>query len=282
MGGVDRHDRLRSTFSLGKRHSFRKYYVKLFLFLCDIGFTNAWIYYRLSNPESTKQYGSRADFFEAIAEALVNPNVNWGERGSQADEEVHVINDDVDNCSPYGLMNFPTESCTPVPLRALDIPLSNKIKVCQVCHFEMRQYKWKSVALCSKHGVRLCTERREARQDCEPLLIKKDGNKVTDWSWTYPANKSCWDKFHEFYQPKGLFNTYFYFDKVGKKCKFAQFFYTSPLYQAKYKALGISVNCKAGRNVGMGQINKKNHILSKGSERNVQAEEDNNEEYDSE
>jgi hypothetical protein len=46
----------------------------------------------------------------------VNPNVNWGERGSLDDEEVNVINDDVDNCSPYGVMNFLTESCTPVPL----------------------------------------------------------------------------------------------------------------------------------------------------------------------
>ncbi len=32
----------------------------------------------------------------------------------------------------------------------------------------------------------------------------------------------------------------------------------------------------------MGQINKKNHILSKGSEGNVEEEEENNEEYDSE
>jgi hypothetical protein len=29
MGGVDKHDKLRSTFSLGKHHKFKKYYVKL-------------------------------------------------------------------------------------------------------------------------------------------------------------------------------------------------------------------------------------------------------------
>jgi hypothetical protein len=77
MGGVDRHDRLQSTFSLGKKHHFRKYYVKLFLFLVDIGFTNAWIYYKLCNPDSTKKYGSRADFFESIAEAMVHPSTDW-------------------------------------------------------------------------------------------------------------------------------------------------------------------------------------------------------------
>jgi hypothetical protein len=147
---------------------------------------------------------------------------------------------------------------------------------------EMRLYMWKSVALCSKHSVRLCMERREAHQECDPVLIKKDGSKVTDWSWTSPTNKSCWDKFHEFYQPNGLFNTYFYFDKVGKKCKFAQFVYKSPLYQAKYKALGIPVNCKTGQNVEMGQINKKNHIQSKGCEENEEEEVENNEENDSE
>jgi hypothetical protein len=60
MGGVDRHDRLRSSFSLCKTHKFHKYYVKLFLFLLDVGLTNAWIYYKIANPESTKKYGSRA------------------------------------------------------------------------------------------------------------------------------------------------------------------------------------------------------------------------------
>jgi hypothetical protein len=51
MGGVDRHDRLHSTFSICKKHKFKKYYVKLFLFLMDVGMTNAWIYYKLSKPK---------------------------------------------------------------------------------------------------------------------------------------------------------------------------------------------------------------------------------------
>jgi hypothetical protein len=51
MGGVDRHDRLRSKFSLCKKYHFKKYYVKLLLFLMDIGLTNAWIYYKKCNEE---------------------------------------------------------------------------------------------------------------------------------------------------------------------------------------------------------------------------------------
>ncbi len=65
------------TFSLGKKLRFKKYYVKLFLFLCNIGFTNAWIYKKMCNPDATKKYGSRADSFESIVEAMVNPNTNW-------------------------------------------------------------------------------------------------------------------------------------------------------------------------------------------------------------
>jgi hypothetical protein len=77
MGGVDHHDRLWSTFSLGKKDHFKKYYVKLSLFLCNTGFTNAWIYCKLCNPDATKKYGSRADFFKSIAELMVNPNTDW-------------------------------------------------------------------------------------------------------------------------------------------------------------------------------------------------------------
>jgi hypothetical protein len=40
IGGVDRHDRLCSSFSLCKAHHFKKYYMKLMLFLVDIGLTN--------------------------------------------------------------------------------------------------------------------------------------------------------------------------------------------------------------------------------------------------
>jgi hypothetical protein len=51
MSGIDQHDRLQSTFSICKKHKFKKYYVKLFLFLLDVAITNAWIYYKLTNKE---------------------------------------------------------------------------------------------------------------------------------------------------------------------------------------------------------------------------------------
>jgi hypothetical protein len=77
MGGVDRHDHLRSSFSLCKAHHFRKYYVKLFLFILDVGITNAWIYYKMCNGDNNKKYGTRADFFQSIAESMVSRTMNW-------------------------------------------------------------------------------------------------------------------------------------------------------------------------------------------------------------
>jgi len=49
MGGVDRRDCLHSSFWLGKVHKFKKYHIKLLLFVMDVALTNAWVYY--SFPE---------------------------------------------------------------------------------------------------------------------------------------------------------------------------------------------------------------------------------------
>ena len=62
MGGVDKHDKLRSTFALGKHHKWKKYYVKLMLFLIDIALTNSWIYYKLVNKDCTKKKKQELSF----------------------------------------------------------------------------------------------------------------------------------------------------------------------------------------------------------------------------
>jgi hypothetical protein len=78
MGGVDHLDRLRLTFSLCKQHKFKKYYIKLLLFLLDIGLTNSWVYYKLCNKEICNREGAHA-YFQALAESMVNSNKNWQE-----------------------------------------------------------------------------------------------------------------------------------------------------------------------------------------------------------
>jgi hypothetical protein len=124
MGGVGRHDCLRSSFSLCKAHKFHKYYFKLFLFLLDVGLlTNAWIYYKLSNPERANKYGSQAAFFQSIVEAMVNQNTNWSGK-LHFKNQLDNIDDNYANCA---VIQFPTEICMPLPLNTLPMPLSTKI-----------------------------------------------------------------------------------------------------------------------------------------------------------
>jgi hypothetical protein len=70
--GIDRHDQLRATFTLTKRHGFNKWYVKTWLALIDIAFTNASICYFLANPDLKKKEGHRRRFYLAIANFLVD------------------------------------------------------------------------------------------------------------------------------------------------------------------------------------------------------------------
>jgi hypothetical protein len=125
---------------------------------------------------------------------------------------------------------------------------------------EMKNEKWKGVVFCANHGVRLCTEsspRRELVQD--PVLVKLDGSKVTDFSWTCPDEGSCWEKYHNFYLPRGLFNAK-RIDLNDNKIKFGTPVYLSDLYQKKYEALGIEVKVKGNKKAGMGQLNFEQHV----------------------
>jgi len=254
MGGVDRHDRLRSTYSLCKRHKFKKYYVKLLLFIFDIGLTNAWVYYKMCHEDVCSKEGARVDFFQSIAECMVNYNTNWSEYEQSSTAASKLLQDSEvnDGTLQIGI-------CRPVHLNNLPCKLSTKIKICQVCKYELRKPKWKSVTLCPKHGVRLCTEVRQERRNCLPTITKRDGSEVTDWSWTCDTVDSCWNKFHNFYAAQGLFNKKFSLASSGK-VKFANYVYTSPLYQKKYTALGIPITVKKGRTAGVGYFDEQMHI----------------------
>ena len=71
MQEVDRHDQLRQTFSLVSRHGFKKYYMKIILGLMDMALVNAWIHYKLVNPEDCKKDTTRYDFMDSMAKALL-------------------------------------------------------------------------------------------------------------------------------------------------------------------------------------------------------------------
>jgi hypothetical protein len=220
-------------------------------------------------PKAVKMYnkymGGVDRHDQLIAEATVNPNMDWNWNttyGGQNNNATQETTDDtiLDDSLALPRYTFPTKTCMPIHMKNLQIPLSTKIKVCQICHYEMRPYRWKSVVLCSKHGVCLCSDNRPAREDSKHKLVKKDGSDVTDWTWMDRTNQSCRSKFHNFYQPQGLFNNHFHVDVQAKKCKFAQFKYSSDLYQKKYNALGIEIQCRRGKNKGVGKIDWNDHL----------------------
>ncbi len=87
-------------------------------------------------------------------------------------------------------------------MSAIPFLLNERAKCCQVCHYELKNPKWKGVVFCPVHGVGLYTESSPARALVEPKLYKVDGSEVSDFFWTCPAEGSCWSKFHNFYMQK--------------------------------------------------------------------------------
>jgi len=115
--------------------------------------------------------------------------------------------------------------------------------------------KWKGVVLCSKQGVRLCTEIHKPRAESEPKLTKEDSTYITYFSWTSNSTSSYWNKFHDFYEPQGLFSKS-KLDFTSDKIKFSSYLYTSDLYQKKYLALGRVTGWKS-----MGNMDPKMHMV---------------------
>ena len=125
-----------------------------------------------------------------------------------------------------------TDRCNPCSFDRLPIQINKKSRTCQICNYELRKPKWKGVVMCTNHGVRLCTNIVPARQKSMPKLYKTDGEEVTDYSWVCNRDASCWTKFHEFYEPRGLF-TKKQINLNEQTIKFAGIVYSSELYQKK-------------------------------------------------
>jgi len=130
----------------------------------------------MCNGDNNKKYGTKADFFQSIAESMVSRTMNWSTMLEQemSDNNKNSVSDgQTDNGGTSISIQYPTELCVPVPLHALPVTISTKKKVCQICNYEMHTFKWRSVAFCSKHGVRLCTEIVKPRWNVSPTYRRK-------------------------------------------------------------------------------------------------------------
>ena len=258
MQAVDRHDQLREGFSLADRHGFKKYYQKIALGLIDMAVVNAWIHYKIVNPEKCSHERARYEFMESMANSFLQ--FNWQDYyetliPGEGDDILRLLTENKkldrkrkvmesgDNDSQFPRLLSEqmgtSNRCTPIAVQQLMSGVRSKKKglSCQVCSFEGRGTNIVSnVVACAQHRVRACTIVRESRP-----LQKADGSDVVDYSWRAPDTKSasCWDKLHKFYIPNGLFRD----DRrpmvqPNEKILFQCCCVGSPLYKKKKEALG--------------------------------------------
>ena len=228
MQAVDRFDQLMSLFSLAKRHAFKKWYLKLTMALLDVGMINAEIHYFMVNPDEKKgmyRYNYReklcSQMFDtdwSLYEGMTNNDVleaiSQQHEEDSPDEGTVTGRDGKRNKKQDG-----TISCTPMMVNQY-ITTNNQhedneegpVKTykgvcCQVCLFEGRKTRTKSVAFCSKHGIRACL----TTPNLSSYKSDKFQNAVetsTDEElamWRCPkVSDSCWSKAHSFYIRKGL------------------------------------------------------------------------------
>ena len=210
MHAVDRHDQLRETFSLSKRHGFKKYYHKVAMGLFDMAVVNAWLHFKLVHKEHCRQKSARYDFIYKLANSLLQ--TDWQEYGNT---ETAQLGDDIfrslvgdgdetgeDNSQNVdgnlGWLETDHPRCQPLLVSGfLGQRRERKTGLsCQVCAFEGRgEGSLRSVVICLCHRLCLCTVAR----------VNKDSDSTLEYSWRAPEGTSCWYKAHSFYIPQGLF-----------------------------------------------------------------------------
>jgi hypothetical protein len=241
MQGVDRHDQLRTLFSLATRHQFRKYYVTLIMALIDFALVNAHIHYHMAHPLLKRHKEHRAHFMQTLSKEL--RSANWHalqtkhyqrsmprsskntESGDEAKQSSRVRN-------LLGLISQPSETlehvghdllcrnvsspnCNPRLCTDLKNELTKEQSYCQVCQYEGRGRKQTGVSYCYKHCIRACGKVQDDIRAAENLCFTTSTkshlkiNSLMDFSgWLCPnTSLTCWEKMHQFYLHRDLFTT---------------------------------------------------------------------------
>ena len=194
MQGVDRLDQLRSRFSLADGHSFVKFHKKLAMAFIDIARCNAYICRSMAGVG----VGNR-DPHRTFVSELTKELLDGGWKNSIGDTGL-LYNDPV-TVAPLGL-STPTKPATPVVTPSKLAPVCvgtnskqvfpNQIakRKCVVCRHENR-WPTQTTLFCATHNVSLCTN----------VYAGVVGDHLCP-----DVDQTCWNKYHNFYFPRGLFN----------------------------------------------------------------------------
>ena len=193
--------------------------------LIDVGMVNAERHYFMVNQEETK-----GDYRFCYREKLCSQlfDTNWSLYEGMTNNEVLVAinpvedddsSTDVEEGNEYrGLTN----SCIPLLVNKyitanasnedIEEAKSKKAKsykgvCCQVCVFEGRKFRTKSVAYCNNHGIRACLITPNVgsyvNAQFQNAVENSTEQELSKWRCPY-VNDSCWKKAHSFYIERGL------------------------------------------------------------------------------
>ena len=167
MQAVDRFDQLMSLCSLAKRHAVKKWYLKLTVALLDVGMINAEIHYFMVNPDEKKgmhRYNYReklcSQLFDtdwSLYEGMTNNDVleaiSEGQRREEDKDEATANNrgsrqkthDNMASCTPLMVNQYITPNPENEDTEEARVKTYKGV-CCQVCVFEGRKTRTKSVA----------------------------------------------------------------------------------------------------------------------------------------
>lgn len=147
MGGVDRFDQMKSTYSVGRRS--KKWWLRIFYFLLDASITNSYLLY-CQNPNVTKL--SNLEFRVSVARGLIS---GFTSRKRRSIGQNYV-------CRNKAVMSENRQKALHVVAQELrfsnvgvHMPVeSPSYKRCRMC--STKQKDKRSKIICEKCGVSLC------------------------------------------------------------------------------------------------------------------------------
>ena len=221
MDAVDRWDQMLAKFSLHKRHKFKKYYRNIMMVIIDFAILQADVHYHLAHPNKKVGTSYRDNFYEHLANEMIHSD--WNKMANEFTQtkpnSTAICQDSILNqlgipiseiqdivtgeCNMISNQQIANE-CTPISTS--EVSNSKDGRSCQICKFEGRGRKVSNVIFCKKHKIRCCSN---VPKDISSSGIFKSGvtrYSCNDWSWMCPNKEwTCWEKFHDYYLPSGLF-----------------------------------------------------------------------------
>jgi hypothetical protein len=194
MQGVDRIDQLIKRFSIAFGHTFKKWHKKLGMGFIDIARSNAYIARKMSGAIKKERDPHRSFMIDLSSELI---HGDW--KNAPGDSGMFFSKPGANFASFESPQPSPR---APSPARlsiscnfkqsSQVFPKSRPRRYCVVCRFEGR-YPSEKTVYCYHHKVALCS----TVHACDPVL-----------NYMCPETETtCWDKFHTFYYPAGLFNS---------------------------------------------------------------------------